>query len=164
MKLEDLRVESESIDLDKYIEFRESIKNTMEHPEWLGDFTKEELAIMLNNGTVIYNYYKDDEMVSSMMMIPAREKDVIKFGLDIDYNDLIDYGPMMVNSKYRGNKLQLQMLKKLDEVSSKNYKYALGTIHPDNVYSINNLVKDGFVLKGTKEFKRGIRDIYLKEL
>ena len=53
----------------------------------------------------------------------------------------------------------------LDEYSKKcGYKYAVGTIHPDNSYSINNLVKDDFKLIGTKEFKRGLRNIYIKKL
>lgn len=41
---------------------------------------------------------------------------------------------------------------------------AISTIHPDNVYSISNLVKGGFILVGSREFKRGLRNVYLKEL
>lgn len=68
---------------------------------------------------------------------------------------------MAVNSKYRGNGLQLQMLEKLDEYALKfGYKMAVATAHPDNEISINNLLSDGFKLLGTKEFKRGLRNIY----
>ena len=57
------------------------------------------------------------------------------------------------------------MLKYLDEyVKSKGYKIAIGTIHPDNIYSINNLIKDGFILTGSGSFKRGPRNIYVKKL
>ena len=64
-----------------------------------------------------------------------------------------------------GNNLQIQMLKYLDEyVKSKSYKIAIGTIHPDNIYSINNLIKDGFILTGSRSFKRGPRNIYVKKL
>ncbi len=85
----------------------------------------------------------------SMMSIPSNEEDMIKFDLDLDYKEVIDYGPMFVNPKYVGNNLQYQMLKYLDEyVKSKSYKIAIGTVHPDNIYSINNLIKDGFILTG----------------
>ena len=43
------------------------------------------------------------------------------------------------------------------------YKYAVGTIHPDNSYSIINLLKYDFELVGTKKFTRGIRNIYIKK-
>ena len=56
------------------------------------------------------------------------------------------------------------MLKELDNHCVKlGYKYAAGTIHLNNIYSINNLLKDDFKLVGTKEFTRGIRNIYLKK-
>ena len=62
------------------------------------------------------------------------------------------------------NRLQYQMLKELDNYCIKlGYKYAVRTIHPNNMYSINNLLKDDFELVGTKEFTRGIRNIYLKK-
>lgn len=57
------------------------------------------------------------------------------------------------------------MLIKLDKYCScLGYKYAASTIHPDNIYSITNFIKDNFEHKNTKTFKRGIRNIYLKQL
>lgn len=100
-----------------------------------------------------------------MMLIPSTEKDLKKFEIKLDYRDVVDYGPMFVNPKYVGNGLQYQMLKELDNYSVElGYDYAASTIHPDNIYSINNLVKDGFKLIGTKDFTRGTRNIYLKDL
>lgn len=165
MKLEDLKRIDDNIDLDKYIEYREYVKSNMQHPEWLGDFTKEDLEKLLSSGTKIWIYYLDNDFVCSMMSIPSSEKDMVKFDLNLDYKEVIDYGPMFVNHKYVGNKLQYQMLKYLDEyVKSKGYKTAIGTIHPDNIYSINNLIKDNFILTGSRNFKRGTRNIYVKKL
>ena len=165
MKLEDLKRIDDNIDLDKYIEYREYVKSNMQHPEWLGDLTKEDLEKLLSSGTKIWIYYLDNDFVCSMMSIPSSEKDMVKFDLNLDYKEVIDYGPMFVNHKYVGNKLQYQMLKYLDEyVTSKCYKTAIGTIHPDNIYSINNLIKDNFILTGSRNFKRGTRNIYVKKL
>lgn len=165
MKLKELFCISENINVDEYIEFRECVKEKMIHSEWLGDFSKEDLVNLLNNNSKIWIYYLDKEPVCSMMLIPSDEKALSNFKLDLDYREVADYGPMFVNPKYVGNGLQYQMLQVLDEYCINNkYKYAASTIHPDNVYSINNLVKDGFECKNTKEFKRGIRNIYLKKL
>ena len=164
MKLNELKSISDNINLDEYIKFREYVKMHMEHPEWLGDFTKEDLINMLNNNSKIWIYYLDNIPICSMMFIPSTEKDVSKFELNLNYKEVVDYGPMFVNPKYIGNGLQYQMLREIDKYSiSLGYKYSAGTIHPDNIYSINNLLKDGFEYKSTKEFKRGIRNIYLKK-
>ena len=164
MKLDDLKCVNDNIDLDEYVDFRELVKQNMEYPEWLGDFSKNDLVNMLNNGSKIWMFYNDNEAVASMVLIPSDEDALRKFGLDLNYREVVDYGPMFVNPKYVGNKLQYQMLQKIDKYSKTlGYKYAVGTIHPDNKYSINNLLKAGFELKGTRTFKRGVRNIYLKE-
>ena len=36
--------------------------------------------------------------------------DMINFDVDLNYLEVADYGPMMVSSKYQGNRLQYQML------------------------------------------------------
>lgn len=165
MELKDLQCIDENINLDEYISFREDVKSHMEHPEWLGDFTKEELEFMLKNNSKIWVYYLNNEPICSMMIIPSREKDLKKFDIDLDYKEVIDYGPMFVNYNYVGNGLQYKMLKFIDEYSKKlGYNYAAGTVHPDNYYCINNMLKDKFEYVNTKEFTRGIRNIYLKEL
>ena len=60
----------ESIDLDRYIELREKVKENMQYPEWLGDFSKEDLIYLLNNNSKIWIYYLENEPVCSMMLIP----------------------------------------------------------------------------------------------
>ena len=165
MKLEELNCINKSIDLGKYIEFREYVKENMTHPDWLGDFSKNDLIYMLNNNSKIWIYYLKEEPICSMMLIPSDENALSKFELDLDYKDVVNYGPMFVNSKYIGNGLQYQMLKVLDEYCiNKKYKYAISTRHPDNIYSINSLIKDKFIFFNQKEFKRGLRNIYLKTL
>lgn len=163
MTLEDLDCINENINIDNYIVFRDSVKENMCNPEWLGDFSKDDLIYMLNNNSKIWIYYLNDEPVCSMMLIPSNEKVLSKFDLDLNPDDVIEYGPMFVNPKYVGKGLQFQMLKELDKYSlSLGYKYAISTVHPDNVYSINNIIKDEFVNIDEKEFTRGIRNIYLK--
>ncbi len=165
MLLSDLTCISDNINIDEYIAFRELVKKHMEHPDWLGDFSKEDIEMFLNNDSKIWIYYLNDEPVCSMMKIPSDTKSIEKFDLDLDYKEVVDYGPMFVNPKYQGNHLQYQMLKVMDEyVKSLGYKYAAGTVHPDNFYSYNNLLKDDFELKGTKTFSRGPRNIYVKKL
>lgn len=165
LNLDSLKCISENIDLDEYIRFIEYVKKHMEYPEWLGDFKKEDLEFMLHNNTKIWLYFFNDIPVCSMMFIPANKSSLEKFEINLDYNEVADYGPMLVNPDFIGNGLQYQMLKKIDVYSiNNNYKYAVSTIHPDNIYSINNLLKDEFKQINQKEFKRGLRNVYIKNL
>ena len=164
MKLKELKCINENINLDEYIEFRERVKQNMEHPEWLGDFSKEDLKNMLNNNSKIWIYYLNNKPVCSMMLIPSDEKALQKFEVTLNYQEVVDYGPMFVDPEFVGNRLQFQMLEELDKYCiNLGYKYAIGTVHPDNIYSIRNILKDEFEYKSTKEFKRGVRNIYLKK-
>lgn len=155
----------EKINIDQYIKFREQVKETMNNPEWLGDFTREDIELLLQENSKIWVYYSKEIPICSMMIIPATKKSLIKFELNYKVQEVIDYGPMFVNPNYIGNNLQYQMLRELDEISrKKGYRYAVVTVHPDNMYSIRNLEKDKFKLINTKNFERGTRNIYLKEL
>jgi hypothetical protein len=165
MVLEELKcLKNNEISIKEYVQIRDDVKKRMEHPEWLGDFTIEEIEEGMKSGTNLWLYYQGTEPICSTMCIPCTKRDVEKFEVDINYKDIIDYGPMFVCNNYRGNKLQSQMLSFLDDYyKNKGYKYVLATIHPDNSHSINNLLNDGFKLINQKEFKRGIRNIYIKE-
>lgn len=164
MNLESLKM-VENINLDDYINERDLIKINMEYPEWLGDFEKEDLEYELKHGAKIWMFYDDDKFVCSMMIIPSTEKVLKKFDIDYEYTTVIDYGPMFVNPKYVGNGLQLQMLEYEDNYAKNNgYMFSLVTIHPENKYSINNILKDGFEYRCQKELSRGIRNIYIKKL
>ena len=165
IKLNNLVLKNEDVDLDNYITFREEVKKYMNNPDWLGDFSKEDLEKLLNVGSIIWIYYLELTPVCSMMIIPSTKDDILKFGLDLDYKKVVDYGPMMVNYDYVGNGLQLQMLKELDSYCKNiGLEYVVTTVHPDNIYSIKNIEEDGFSLCGEKIFSRGKRNIYIKKL
>lgn len=108
MKLNELKCKSENINVDEYLAFREQVKNSMKYPDWLGDFSRDDLTFLLQRGVKIWIYYNEDEPVCSMMLIPCDENALSSFGLNMqmDYRNVVDYGPMFVNPKYVGNKLQ----------------------------------------------------------
>ena len=163
--LRDLECMCSNIDAREYTKYQQLIKSSMEYPDWLGDFNVYVINELLNTGSKIWIYYFNKEFVCSMMFIPADIDGLIKLGLDnYEYSTMADYGPMMVNPKYRGNNLQYQMLLELDKYSKdNNYLYASSTIHPDNIYSINNFIKDEFEYLHTKKLKRGVRNVYLRK-
>ena len=163
--LEELKCDANNIDIDKYINFIEVVKQDMQFPEWIGEVEKVDVEKALNNRTKIWLYFKEDTPICSMMLIPTTKEALNKFEIKLLPEEVVGYGPMFVDPNYTGNKLQLQMLRKLDEYSYySGYKYALATVHPDNAYSIINMEDDGFKKKKSKVLNRGLRDIYIKKL
>lgn len=55
-------------DIDAYLMFAEDVKDTMEHKEWLGDFKKEDYEYLLSNGSVIYIWKINEEIIASGML------------------------------------------------------------------------------------------------
>ena len=153
-------------DIDAYLMFAEDVKDTMEHKEWLGDFKKEDYEYLLSNGSVIYIWKINEEIIASGMLIPSTQKDLIKFNLEeLDVLKTVDFGPEMVKQKYRGNGLQKDVLSYLlDYCKKEGFINAVTTIHPDNSYSIKNVEEVGFKRVGVKTFKRGERVILLKNI
>lgn len=153
-------------EIDEYMYLYNLVKSNMEYPEWLGDFSKDDYIRMLNNNSKLYIWKYNDKIIAAGMIIPARQKDLDKFfSSNLNYEEVIDFGPELVHPNYVGNGLQNEILKHLQKQSKKlNYKYAISTIHPDNIYSIYNFKKNNFQEIGIVELKRGTRAIFRKEL
>ena len=98
--------------------------------------------------------------------MPARQEDLGNFfSSELNYQEVVDFGPEMVNPNYVGNGLQQIVINYLSEFSKTlGYKYALATVHPDNIYSKNNFIKTNFKELGEIEFKRGKRIIFRKQI
>jgi len=167
MKIDIKNIEKDFIiekDLDDYLELVLLVKSTMEHPEWLGEFSKEDYIRILNNGGYIRVFMYNNELIAAGVLIPSTQKELDKFlSSELIYSEVIDYGPQMVHPEYVGNGIQTMIIKDLDFISrEKGYKYALATVHPDNIFSINNLLKNHFIKIGDVQLKRGPRNIYRK--
>lgn len=68
--------------------------------------------------------------------------------------------------EFRGNGLQAQMMRLAEEeVRKRGYRYLLCTVHPENRFSRNNMVKAGFSSIVKKEKYGGLlREIMMKQL
>lgn len=165
MKLNELKCKSVNNNLDEYLEYYDMVIDNMEKKELLGYFTKDEMQTILKNGSKLFVYRNDNEIVCSFLYLPASENSLKKFKLNYNINEVGECGPIIVNPKYRGNGLQCQMLQELTKYCKKIGKnYLITTIHPDNVYSINNFLKEGYKLRNKFVFHRGPRNLYVKDL
>lgn len=166
MKINEFNCISEHNNIDEYLEFYKYVKSNMKEPSWLGEFSLNELKNILNNEGKLFNFYDNNIIVCSMLYIPSNNKTLEKHNLKYDEKLVGSCGPIMVNPKYVGNKFQKQMLELLDKYcKSIGKRYIFTKVHPDNIYSINNFVSDGY--KFVEKYKTSSgepRSVYFKEI
>lgn len=166
MKINEFNCISEHNNIDEYLEFYKYVKSNMKEPSWLGEFSLNELKNILNNEGKLFNFYDNNIIVCSMLYIPSNNKTLEKHNLKYDEDLVGSCGPIMVNPKYVGNKFQKQMLELLDKYcKSIGKRYIFTKVHPDNIYSINNFISDGYKFVETYKTSSGeLRSVYFKEI
>ncbi len=163
MKLNELKEVSTNVNLDDYLSLYKYVRDNMENKNWLGTFPKEEIINILNNGGKIWLYYDKDIPVCSMFYIPTTEKVLAKYHISYDSSITGSLGPIMVRKEYTGNGLGLAMMKVLDEyLKSINIEHIFTKVQADNIYSIKNILKNGYQEVYEYENERGNNKIFLK--
>ena len=163
MQLYDLKEINNNVNLDEYLLLYNYVRDNMEHPEWLGTFTKEEIEQLLKIGGKIWIYYDQNIPVCSVFYIPVSNKALRKHNINYDESITGSLGPIMVRPEYVGNGLQSAMLKVLNQyIESIGKKHMFTKAHSDNIYSIRNILKDGY--KAIDEYKneRGPMTAFIK--
>ena len=166
MKINEFNCISEHNNIDEYLEFYKYVKSNMKEPSWIGEFSLNELKNILNNEGKLFNFYDNNIIVCSMLYIPSNNKTLEKHNLKYDEDLVGSCGPIMVNPEYVGNKFQKQMLELLDKYCKNIGKiYIFTKVHPDNIYSINNFISDGYKFVETYKTSSGeLRSVYFKEI
>ena len=163
MKLSAFKEISNNVNLDEYLSLYNYVRDNMEHPEWLGTFTKEELEEILKIGGKIWMFYDKDIPVCSVFYIPSSNKSLRKHNIEYDEEITGSLGPIMVRKEYVGNGLQTEMLHVLNEYTKSIGKIHMFTkAHSDNIYSIRNILKDGYKVIDKYENERGPMTAFVK--
>ena len=163
MKLTDLKEVSDNVNLNDYLILYNYVRDNMEHPKWLGTFSLEEINEILSNGGKIWLYYDKDVPVCSVFYIPASNKSLKKHNVEFDESITGSLGPIMVRKEYIGNGFQTAMLKTINDYAKSIGKTHMFTkAHSDNIYSIRNILKDGYRVVDEYKNERGSMKAFIK--
>lgn len=163
--IENLKCVNENVSLDDYLKLYKYVRDNMEHPEWLGTFTRDEIIEILNVGGKIWLYYDNSNLVCSMFYIPSSKKSLVKH--NVNYNEELvgSLGPIMVSPDYVGHGYQIKMMNILDEYCRNiNKKYIFTKVCSDNLYSLNNMLKDNYKVVDEYESERRMDTALIKEI
>jgi len=147
-------------------------------PEWFVADDREYIAEHIsieNTGFVLVAEGHSDKSHKSevagffMIDLPGRAEKNLGWDVGLSAEECEKAAIMdsvVVAEKWRGHGLQGKMLREAEvELIRRGYRYFLATVHPDNAYSLNNMLRAGYEIKATKEKYGGkLRHVLLKEI
>lgn len=156
-------VEATKNDINELLSFQDKIIKKMNNL-WFMPLTYQEFEDAINFGKVYFMYSENDIAGLAVLNCYPKKEIIDEYLLDDTLNvGILD--SIMVEEKYRGSKLQLQIMNYLEEYAKNlKLKQIVATVHPDNNYSINNFLKANYQIINKLTIHNGIRYILLKNI
>ena len=142
-----------SEDAELLIRFLAEVKAGMLQQDWFYLDPPDVVKEMMNNGTMELWLAKDQERLAAVLDIlhPGLEK--YNYGYDlglceVELCQVIHMDTVAVHSAYRGIGLQGRMVQLAErELSGKGRRILLCTVHPDNRFSLTNMLRQGYEIQ-----------------
>lgn len=160
-------------DYQVFADLIDSVWQQIERKDWFvadnADYTYR--MLQEGNGIGYKALEKESGILAGVFMVTFPGSSEVNLGRDIglleeEWKKVAHMESIAVLPDYRGNGLQYQLMQTAEEeLSVQGYRYLMCTVHPDNAFSKNNIIKQGYQVVLTKEKYGGyLRDILLKKL
>ena len=157
-------------DTERMLSLLHKVKNGMKEQEWFFLDPDEEIREMMESGVMQLWLAEDGDRVAAIFdyIIPGLNS--YNYGYDLAFSEeqLLRVAQMdtaAVDPEYRGLKLQKTLMERAEqEIREVPGRILLSTIHPDNIYSLNNLLaQDYFIAKKIAKYG-SVRYVLRKDL
>ena len=154
-------------EVNKYLEFLREIRARMEQEEWFFLDPEEEVQGMMAEGIMDIWLAEDGERTGGVFSVVYPGLREFNLGYDLglpepELNRVVHMDTAAVHPDYRGQGLQYRMMKLAEE--ELRGRILMCTIHPDNHYSLKNVLKQGYTIEKTTNKYGSVRHILRKEL
>ena len=154
-------------EVDKYLAFLHEVKAMMEEDEWFFLDPDEEVYEMMEQGAMGIWLAEDGERIAAVFCVVYPGSRHFNLGYDLGFGDeelkrVVHMDTAAVHPDYRGQGLQHRMMAHAEQELSG--RILMCTIHPDNRYSLNNVLKQGYTIEKKTEKYGSIRYILRKDL
>ena len=137
--------------------------------EFSSHYNYKRLKKDIEGKSVIYMvYYKEKPIAYSLVYIPNSKN--ISYWLEnckinnIDKYKLSEMAGAGVIPEFRGYGIQSYLFKLREKYLKKiKFKWGVSSVHPKNIYSYNNLIKNNYELVGSGKDKNNHDRLYLKK-
>ena len=154
-------------ELDKYLEFSHIVKDMMTQDDWFFLDPDEEVREMMEYDRVSIWLAEDGDRIAAVFCIVYPGMEDFNIGYDLGFTEgdlkrVVHMDTAAVHPDYRGQGLQNRMMRHAE--AELKGKILLCTIHPDNCYSLNNVLKLGYTIEKKTERYDSVRYILRKDL
>ena len=155
-------------DLQAVIDLNETIYSALPDKSILRHNTPEMIASCLAEPNVTLGIWEDDTLIAvGMLYVPQciEEDHFHDLGLKGEYKSA-NQKLFLVREGYRGLGLQRKLIREVEKIAiARGYNLLCTTVAPNNDFSINNFLKEGYVYAKTEEKYGGlVRNLYYKVL
>lgn len=154
-------------EVNKYLEFLHEVKAMMEQDEWFFLDPDEEVYELMEQGAMGIWLAEDGARIAAVFCVVYPGMGKFNLGYDLGFSEedlrrVVHMDTAAVHPDYRGHGLQYGMM--LHAERELKGRILMCTIHPDNCFSLNNVLKQGYTIeKKTKKYG-SIRYILRKDL
>lgn len=140
-------------DTETLIRFLNEIKNHMPQKQWFYVDPPELLRAMMLDGTMELWLAENQNEVAALFTILYPGLAEYNYGYDLNFSKsellhVVHMDTAAVHPDYRGMGLQKKMMDLAErELSEKGNKILLTTVHPDNHYSLRNMLSLGYEIQ-----------------
>jgi ribosomal protein S18 acetylase RimI-like enzyme len=156
-------------DTKAYIALLLEVKGSMSEPTWFYVDPEELIRQMMSDGTMELWVAEDGNRLAGAFSVvhPGMGEDNLGRELNFDEAQLLRVVHMdsaAVHPNYRGLKLQKRLMETAEEYLGKDRRILLCTIHPDNRFSLQNVLNQGYRIEKKLEKYDSVRYILRKDL
>ena len=154
-------------EVHKYLEFLHEVKAMMEQDEWFFLDPDEEVYELMDQGAMGIWLAEDKDQIAAVFCVVYPGRREFNLGYDLGFSEdelssVVHMDTAAVHPNYRGHGLQQRMMLHAEQELAG--KILMCTIHPDNRYSLNNVLKQGYSIEKKTEKYGSVRYILRKDL
>ena len=155
-------------DTEAFICLLQNIRENMDHKEWFYLDEPDEFRSMMASGVMELWTAMDGERMVAALSVLRPGLDSYNYGYALDFTKeellrVIHMDSAAVHPEYRGRGLQRKLIQAAEaEINADGEYILLCTVHPDNRFSLQNVLKQGYTIQKKLPMYGGIRFILRK--
>ena len=159
-----------SQDTEPFIELEALVRQHMEHKEWLFLDTPEEVRELMRSGAMsLWVAVDGDRVVGAFdALYPQLEPYNYGYTIGLQKDELLQVVNMdtaVVHPDYRGMGLQKRLMQYAERELMETGKHILMcTVHPENHFSLNNVLSQGHIICKTLPMYGSVRHVLRKNI
>lgn len=140
-------------DIALFLQFLEEIREEMTRKDWLYLDTLESVCNMMSEKKMDFWLAMDGPQVAAVFSVLYPGLEPENYGFDLDFSEeelmqVVHMDTAAVHKSYRGMGLQGKMVCMAEKtLSGQGRKILLSTVHPENKFSLNNMLRQGYEIQ-----------------